>query len=331
LTSGERRPTLADVARRAGVSVALVSIVMREAPGASDATRLRVLAVAEEIGYRPDARARLLRSGRSKLLGVVFAVHQPFHADVVTGLYDAAGKIGYELTLSAVTPHRDETTAIGGLLQDRCEALLLVGPQSPAAELAAIAERLPVVTLARRIRHRDIDVIRSDDREGSRLAVEHLVSLGHTRIAHIDGGRELAAEERRRGYREAMAAHDLTPRVVTGGITEEEGAWAATVLLEHDPPTGITVFSDRCAMGALDVLLRAGVAVPEQISMVGYDDSSLARLAHINLTTVAQDTDTMAALSVTRAVDRVDGTPVARREIVIPPHLVVRGTTAPVG
>jgi DNA-binding LacI/PurR family transcriptional regulator len=327
MTGGERRPTLADVARRAGVSVALVSIVMREAPGASDVTRVRVLAVAEEIGYRPDARARLLRSGRSKLLGVVFTVQQPFHADVVTGLYDAAGKIGYELTLSAVTPHRDEATAIGGLLQDRCEALLLVGPQVPAAELAAIAERLPVVALARRIRHRAVDVIRSDDHEGSRMAVDHLVSLGHTRIAHIDGGRELAAEERRRGYRAAMAAHGLTPRVVTGGITEEDGARAAGELLA-DRPTGITVFSDLCAAGALDVLVRAGVAVPEDVSMVGYDNSSVARLAHINLTTVAQDTDTMATLSVARAVDRVDGTPVAHREIVIAPHLVVRGTTA---
>jgi DNA-binding LacI/PurR family transcriptional regulator len=329
MSGGGRRPTLADVARRAGVSVALVSIVMRGAPGASAVTRQRVLALAEEIGYRPDARARLLRSGRSRLLGVVFAVHQPFHEDVVTGLYDAAGTIGYELTLSAVTPHRGEATAIGGLLQDRCEALLLIGPQSPAATLAAIADRLPVVALARRIRHRTIDVIRSDDIEGSRIAVDHLVSLGHTRIAHIDGGGELAAEERRRGYRAAMTSYGLTPRVVHGGITEEDGARAAGELLP-DPPTGITVFSDRCAVGVLDLLLRAGVAVPAEVSVVGYDDSTLARLAHINLTTIAQDTDTMAGLSVTRAVDRVDGTPVAHREIVIPPRLVVRGTTAPI-
>jgi DNA-binding LacI/PurR family transcriptional regulator len=330
MPAGDRRPTLADVARRAGVSVALVSIVMREAPGASDATRRRVLAVAEEIGYRPDSRARLLRSGRSRLLGVVFPVQQPFHADVITGLYDAAGKIGYELTLSAVTPHRDERTAIGGLLQDRCEALVLIGPQSPVAELVDLATRIPVVVAARHIRHRAVDVIRSDDVQGSRLAVDHLAGLGHRRIAHIDGGHEAAATERRRGYRTAMDRHGRAAeiRVLTGGITEEDGARAADRMLA-DPPTAVTVFSDRCAMGVLDVLLRAGVSVPGDISVVGYDDSSLARLAHINLTSVAQDTETMAALTVARAVDRVDGTPVTDREIVIAPHLVVRGTTAP--
>jgi DNA-binding LacI/PurR family transcriptional regulator len=94
MTAGERRPTLADVAARAGVSVALVSIVMRDAPGASDATRTRVLEVAGRLGYHPDSRARLLRSGRSKLLGVVFGVQHAFHGDLVTGCYDAAEKIG---------------------------------------------------------------------------------------------------------------------------------------------------------------------------------------------------------------------------------------------
>ncbi|MET0423123.1 MAG: LacI family DNA-binding transcriptional regulator, partial [Actinoplanes sp.] len=129
--SAERRPTLADVAAEAGVSVALVSIVMREAPGASAATRERVLEVARRLDYQPDSRARLLRSGQSRLLGVVFGVQHPFHDDLLTGLYSAAETAGYELTLSAVTPRRDERTAISGLLQDRCAALILIGPLAP--------------------------------------------------------------------------------------------------------------------------------------------------------------------------------------------------------
>src|SRR5690242_14172875 len=129
----DRRPTLADVAARAGVSTALVSIVMREAPEPGAATRERVLAVADEIGYRPDVRARLLRRSRSRLLGVVFGVQHDSHGDLVGGLYTAAERVGYELALRAVTPARDEQRALGGLLQDRCEALVLLGPQAPAA------------------------------------------------------------------------------------------------------------------------------------------------------------------------------------------------------
>jgi DNA-binding LacI/PurR family transcriptional regulator len=328
--SADPRPTLADVAARAGVSKSLVSLVMRDEPGAGAETRRRILDAAAELGYHPDSRARLLRSGRSRLLGVVFGIQHAFHADLVTALYAAARETGYELALSAVTPDRDETEATAGLLQDRCEALILLGPQTPAARLARLAGRLPVVVLARSVRDAAVDVVRTADADGMRLAVDHLAGLGHRRIAHIDGGRAPGAADRRRGYRDAMRHHGLDrhTRIVPGGLTEEEGTAGARVLLK-DPPTAVTVFNDRCATGVLDVLGRQGRAVPGDISVVGYDDSRLARLAHVNLTTVAQDTATMSRLAVARAVDRIDGAAVGRREVVVPPHLVVRGTTGP--
>lgn len=329
MRAGERRTTLADVAAEAGVSVALVSIVMRDAPGASAATRQRVLEVARRLDYQPDSRARLLRSGESRLIGVVFGVRHPFQHDVLTGLYDAADKQGYELALSAVTPRRDERTAIGSLLQDRCAALILLGPQIPVAELAALRDRLPVVAMMRGVRHRAVDVVRTDDVRGLHLAVDHLVTLGHTRIAHVDGGRMIASAERRQGYREAMRRHGLADhiRVVAGGSGEEDGARAATELA-GDPPTAVTVFNDLSAAGMLDVLPRLGLPVPGDISVVGYDDTTFSRLAHIDLTTVAQDIDTMTTLAVARAVERIAGAAVTNREVVIPPRLVIRGTTA---
>jgi DNA-binding LacI/PurR family transcriptional regulator len=325
-----RRPTLADVAAEAGVSVALVSIVMRDAPGASAATRERVLEVARKLDYQPDSRARLLRSGESRLLGVVFAVEHAFHVDMLTGLYAAADKIGYELTLSAVTPRRDERTAIGGLLQDRCAALVLLSTQVPGTELAAIAERRPVVVLMRSVRQRSVDVVRTDDARGLDLAVDHLVGLGHTRIAHVDGAKMIASAERRQGYLDAMRRHGLGAytQIVSGGYGEEDGARAARVLLD-DPPTAVTVFNDLSATGLLDGLRRGGLDVPGDISVVGYDDSSFSKLAHIDLTTIAQDVDTMTTIAVTRAVDRITGGPVTQREMIVPPRLVVRGTTAP--
>jgi DNA-binding LacI/PurR family transcriptional regulator len=329
----DRRPTLADVAVRAGVSTALVSIVMREAPGASAATRERVRAVADELSYRPDIRARLLRRSRSRLLGVVFGVQHAFHGDLVDGLYTAADRVGYELALSAVTPGRDEQRAVGSLLQDRCEALVLLGPQAPTVYLAGLAARLPVVVLARAVRHRAIDVVRTDDAAGLEQAVDHLVELGHRHIAHIDGGRAPGAAERRRGYTGALHRHGLgrNALIVPGGLTEDDGADAARALLElSDPrePTALTVFNDRCATGVLDVLRGAGVAVPGGMSAVGFDDSRLARLSHVDLTTIAQDAATMTELAVARAVARLDGAPVGEREQVVPPRLVVRGTTA---
>jgi DNA-binding LacI/PurR family transcriptional regulator len=331
VTERARRPTLADVAARAGVSVALVSIVIRDAPGASPANRQRVLQAADELGYRPDTRARLLRSSRSRLLGVVFGVQHAFHGDLVTGLYTAADRAGYELALSAVTPDRNERRAVASLLQDRCEALILLGPQAPTSSLAELTTRLPVVVVARAARHRALDVVRTADHEGLRQAVDHLVGLGHRCIVHIDGGRAPGAADRRRGYRDAMRHHGLDSeiRVLPGGLTEDDGAAAARALLGIDPrPSAVTVFNDRCAIGVLDVLQRAGLAVPGDVSVVGYDDSHLARMSHVNLTTVAQDTEQITTLAVARAIERLDGTPVTERELVIPPHLVVRATTA---
>jgi DNA-binding LacI/PurR family transcriptional regulator len=326
--SEDRRPTLADVAARAGASKSLVSLVMRGEPGASAETRRRILDVADQLGYHPDSRARLLRSGRSRLLGVVFGIQHAFHGDLVTALYAAAKEAGYELALSAVTPARAEREAIAGLLEDRCEALILLGPQSPATDLARLTARLPVVVLARNVRNPVVDVVRTADADGLRQAVDHLVDLGHRRIAHIDGGRAPGAADRRRGYRAAMHHHglDIHQRIVTGGLTEEDGAKAARALLA-DPPTAVTVFNDRCATGALDAFHRSGLTVPDDISVVGYDNSRLAQLGHINLTTIAQDTTAMSTLAVNRAIDRIAGTSVTQREIVIPPHLVIRGTT----
>lgn len=316
------------MAARAGVSKSLVSIVMRDEPGASTATRRRVLDVAHELGYHPDSRARLLRSGRSRLLGVVFGIQHAFHGDLVTDLYIAARETGYELALSAVTPARAESEAIAGLLQDRCEAMILLGPQSPTSSLAQLATRLPVVVMARGVRSAAVDVIRTADGDGLHQAVDHLVGLGHRRIAHIDGGRAPGTAERRRGYREAMHRHGLDReiQIIGGGLTEEEGAAAARALLDN-PPTAVTVFNDRCATGVLDVLDDARHKVPDDISVVGYDDSRLARLAHVNLTTIAQDTATMTKLAVARAIDRIEHANITHREIIVSPHLVVRGTT----
>ncbi len=325
------RPTLEDVARRAGVSRALVSIVMRDAPGAGAATRERVRAAAADLGYRPDPRARRLRQLRTRVIGVTFAAGQEFHADLVDGIYDAADELGYDVVLSGVTPHHDERRAVGTLVDDRCEGIVLLGPDLPARDLAGLDARVSTVVVARRIR--GVDAVRSDDAAGAALAVRHLLDLGHRRIAHLDGGRAPGAAERRRGYRAAMRAAGAEPVLLDGGLTEREGAAAAAALLAASEPlpTAVFAFHDRCARGALDVLIRAGIAVPQRVSVLGFDDSPLARLAHVDLTTIRQEATELARTAVQRVVERLDGATSAPVpvDVVIPPALVVRSTTAP--
>lgn len=325
----QRRPTLEDVARKAGVSRALVSIVMRDVAGASDQTRSRVRAAAEELGYRPDPRAQRLRQHRSKLLGVTFTAGQEFHADLVDGVYVAADERGYDVVLSGVTPHRDETRALRTLIDDRCEGLLLIGSELPAREVVDLAARLPVVALARRLR--GVDAVRSDDVAGAVLGADHLIGLGHRRIAYLEGGRAPGAAERLRGYRRAVRAAGLSEFTAVGGLTEREGAAAATALLEAGAlPSAVFAFNDRCALGVMDVLIRAGVAVPQQVSVVGFDDSPLAGLAHIQLTTIRQDSARLAEAAVERVVARLEGSVDAPdfADIVREPTLIVRGSTA---
>jgi DNA-binding LacI/PurR family transcriptional regulator len=328
---GGKRPTLADVAARAGVSTALVSIAMRGAKGVSAATREHIFTAAQEIGYRPDTRARLLRSRRSRLLGVQFGLQYPFHADLVECLYAVAEPAGYQLALSAVAASRSEQRATDALLADRCEALILLGPQAPAARLEKLAAQLPVICIARRLPPSapGVEVVRTADDDGACQAVDHLVSLGHREITHIDGGRAPGAADRRRGYRTAIRRHGLTSQILPGGPAEADGAAAARALrAAHPRPTAVLAFNDQCAAGLLDVFLRSGIGVPGQISVVGFDDSHLARLAHINLTTVGQDIPRLADLAVVRALARLEGQNTPGRETVIAPHLVIRGTTA---
>ncbi|MGC5020748.1 LacI family DNA-binding transcriptional regulator [Micromonospora sp. DT47] len=325
------RPTMEDVAVRAGVSRALVSIVFRGAVGASEATRQRVLAAAAALGYQPDRRASRLGSTRTRMLGVVFGVGHAFHGDLIDSLYAAAAQSDYEVVLSGVTPRRGEEEAVRALLGERCEGLVLLGSTLPPRALSQMAGRLPTVSVLRGVRADDLDVVRTDDAEGLRQAVAHLHGLGHQRIAHADGGPAAGAAQRRRGYRTAVRRLGLpdTP-LLPGGLTEEDGARAAAALLAAPPrerPTAVAAFNDRCALGIVDAARRAGLAVPGGLSVVGFDDIRAASYAHIALTTIRQDADALGRLAVERLAARLDQVVPPGPAVVVPPTLVVRATS----
>jgi DNA-binding LacI/PurR family transcriptional regulator len=321
---------LEDVAARVGVSTASVSLVLRGAPGPSAETRRKVLAAAAELGYRADRAASLLARRRRHQLGVMLDVRNPFHAELVEEVHTEADRAGYEVVLSTLTRDRDEQRAVETLLDFRCEALILLGPDSPASFLDKLAAQIPCVSVGRMVRDAAVDVVRSADDVGVAAALDHLISLGHARIAFVDGGSGAVAAARRRGYRRAMRRAGFTAQVVPGDHTEEGGVRAGQkIAAEPDRPTAVMCSNDRLAVGVMDAFLRAGVAVPGDVSVVGYDDSSLARLAHIDLTSVNQDAPAQARNAVRAAVSRLDEGRTLRTEIVLVPRLTVRGSTAP--
>jgi LacI family transcriptional regulator len=322
-----------DVAVAAGVSKALVSIVFRGAPGASDETRARVFAVADELGYRTNRTASLLARRRTKHLGVTMRVRNTFHAELVEEIQAAADRSGYEIVLSTVTESHDERRAVETLLEFRCEALILLGSDLPTGELRRVAAGVPVVLVGRRVDLGNIDVVRSADDRGQGMVVDHLVSLGHQDICHVDGGRHQISSDRRRGYRTAMRRHGLAAygRTVPGGAVELDGRQAAEQLLRSDRlPTAITAFNDHCALGVIDALTRAGVTVPEVCSVAGYDNSPIAGFAAVDLTTVSQESAQQARWAVRAATERLEGQRDQARQSVLEPRLVMRGSTGSV-
>jgi DNA-binding LacI/PurR family transcriptional regulator len=336
MTSQTRRPaTMRDVAERAGVSRSLVSTVYRGVPGASADTKARVLQAAAELGYRPDTRARQLRSAAPSLIGVTLTATQSFHVSVVEALHEAAALRGYELSVTLNTETRTLERAVDSLLAQRCGALVLVGPQDPDGRLAALAEEAdgtPVIIVDRYSEVPTIDALRIDDEAVFDILVEHLVALGHTEIWHLDGGRYVSAEPRRRAYRSAMARHGLESRmrIVPGGGTAMTGAAAALDLVSGgDLPTALVCYNDRAACGVIDVLWRAGIRIPDDLSITGIDDIPEAGMPHLSITTVEQRPEMLAAAAVTTLMDRLGGAPPAGLHLLPPGPLVVRSSTGP--
>ena len=329
-----RRPRLEDVAADLGVSTATVSLVLRGMAGPSAKMRERVFEAAGRLGYRPDRLASALASQRSRTVGVLMDITNTFHSPLVLDMYDAAAQYGYDIVLSTINRTTDEAGAIDALLDSRCEAMVLLGPESSKQSLNRLDRQVPVVVVGRSVPSSTVDVVRSADDDGVALAVNHLVELGHRRIAYVSGPRGTVASLRQSGYEIAMTEAGLEDeiRFFKGGLTEADGIRAAASILgaEH-LPTGLIAFNDRCAIGVIDAMAREGIDVPETVSVVGFDDSPVAGLPQINLTTVAQDTRALADSAMTSLIERLDQGRSNRREVIVAPHLVVRGTTAAPG
>ena len=325
-------PTIRDVAEQAGVSKSLVSLVMQNAPNVSDHNRQRVLTVARELGYRPNAAARSLVRQRSFLIGVLVSdFGNPFFAELLEGIEEAAVTAEYRALFNTGSRVAErELIALEALLQLRTDGLILASPRFSDGELDRVPRGIPIVMVGRDTSATGVDVVMNDDGRGSELIVDHLAGLGHRRIAHLHGGPGAGAKARLDGFLAAMERRDLEPIVFEAGFTERDGARAAEMLLQVGPlPTAVFAANDVAAMGAMRVLEAAGLRIPEDVSLVGYDNVDFSGLGHIALTTVDQPRRRIGTLAVEMMIDRIDGRRTKRRRVTVDPTLVERSTTAP--
>lgn len=330
----DKRPTIHDVAARAGVSKSLVSLALRGSSKVSDASREAILTAANELGYRPNATARSLADRRSRTIGINMAeLDNPIFPLMLTGAHAVIRERGYNTML--VSGERDpavESEELSKLLEFQVEGLILISHRLPASTVRALSTDVPVVVLTLRgITGPGIDTVTTDDELGARLAMQHLFDLGHTDIAHVSGGTLEPAVVRERVYREAMTSAGLEEkiRVSEGDLTDEGGLRGTRRLLESgDPPTAIFASNDFCAIGAMAACQEHGLRIPEDISIVGYDGIPLGNLRSVSLTTIGQPLEHMGQLAAERLFDRMAGIKVKGRSIVLEPELIRRNSTA---
>ncbi|MCS0500298.1 LacI family DNA-binding transcriptional regulator [Protaetiibacter mangrovi] len=329
-----RNPSMHDVAALAGVSHITVSRVLNDYPSIRPETRERVRAAIAELGYRRNLAARALVTSRTRAIGVLspeVAQHGP--ASSVLAVERAARERGYHPLVTAAAVEHDATVAaLGFLLDQAVEALVVIAPHETV--LAAIRDldiRVPLVTLQAPQRPGGIGV---DQAEGSRLATRHLLDLGHTRIQHLAGpDGYLEASARRDGFAGAMADAGATPGAELAGDWSAASGFAAAALLEADT-TAVVAANDQMAIGLIAALTDAGRRVPEEVSVVGFDDVPEAAYVRPALTTVHQDFELVGRRAVEELLARLApegaaaAAPAAAASAVIPPRLVVRASTA---
>jgi DNA-binding LacI/PurR family transcriptional regulator len=335
--SPEARPTIADVARRAGVSKGLVSFALNDKPGVSAQARARILHAAAELGWTPSVRARSLSTGRSFACGLVIGrstdviAADPFFPSLIAGLEDVFSVSGQVLVLSAATPGRHEMDTYRGLASDRrVDGLILTDLRADDERIPLVKELgLQAVTLGRPDVDSPFSSVSVDDGAGIRRAVEHLAALGHERVAHVAGpDAMLHARRRTTAFERAAQSAGMTARVVRTDFSAAQGAAATSGLLAlAEAPTAIVYSNDHMAVAGVGVAERLGLRVPDDLSVSGFDDTELGRHVHPALTSVATDARTWGATAARTLLGMLAGDAVSHIELE-EPTLVIRESTS---
>jgi LacI family transcriptional regulator len=341
MASYPRRTTIVDVARHAEVSTTAVSKVLRNAYGTSPAMREKVRRAIAELGYRPRAAARGMR-GQTYTIGVMLPdIRNPFFPEIVDGITGELRATEYHVLLGpgGCDNERAEAEVVDAMIDRGMDGMILVAPVSSRAHLDHIATTVPTVVIGRHGHSAKYDTVTDDDIAGAALVVDHLADLGHRRIAHIDHLEtdpdrleEMPNAIRAEGYRQAMRARGLADEIdiVSTAYTQEGGYLGARQLLARPSlPTAVFAGADIAAMGVLHAFAEAGLSVPGDISVAGYDNTTFAALGLVSLTSVDQAGRQIGGNAARLLLDRIAGRDAPSARIKFSPTLIVRGTTAP--
>ena len=326
--------TVHDVARAAEVSTSTVSRILNGTAIVADDKRERVLEAIKRLGYRPNVLARGLVRGQSMNIGVLTqAISSLFHSEVLMGVEEGLFGTGYHpIFVSSHLSVDDERDALEVLISRRVDALILAGTSEPDEALLALAERIPLVIVGHRVAGLERRCISIDNAQAAPLAVEHLISLGHRRIAYISGlDTGLPdARERFEAYRATLGAAGIpfdARLVADADYTKRSGVMAAENLLARGVKfTGMVCTSDQVAYGARLALYRHGIRIPEDVSLVGFDDLEISAYVTPPLTTVRQPILEMGRLASKMIVASLAGQDIPAPKIQA--ELIVRESTA---
>jgi LacI family transcriptional regulator len=329
------RITIKTVAAHAGVSVAAVSKVLRNAYGVSDVLRSKVRASIEILDYRPSVAARGMR-GQTFTIGVLLVeIANPFLPQIIDGVNDVFASSSYNAMLGVGQSNMKlESTLIESMIDYRMDGLVLVAPQLHGAQLARYAKQIPIVVIG----HHEatathFDTVNSDDQEGAAIAVRNLVERGISDIAmlgiELDDPLATNVETHRKiGYQNAMKKAGLAHKTRLLLMPYEHSKRPAainTLLQQNKIPRGLFCWSDLDAVLIIDAAKRLGLRVPEDIAIIGYDNSNVAALASINLSSIDQSGKRLGSLAAERLISRINGRHIASH-ILVEPNLVARGS-----
>lgn len=339
MTAKKKRPTQADVAERANVSQAMVSYVINDNPSISipDETRQRIRDAMAELSYVPNITARRLRSSKTyTIAGVIPDITNPFYPAFERGIQDTVNRYGYDLVMYNTDGKvEQERKCLDSLLQGRVDGVVGVFFHMRTNDLTALIEQqIQVVRLEampKRPGELPIDNIYVDNAAAAKTAVELLIHQGHSRIAMLTS-QEGPARFREMGYQEALTAHGIeaTNAMMSSGAYSEDGGYTAmqNLLQRGDRPSAVFAANDLMAMGAMIAIREAGLSIPRDIAIVGFDDIPAAKLVFPALTTVAQFQHALGQRAAEMLMERLNGQVENRgRSIEMPYHLIERDST----
>lgn len=329
----DRSPTIHDVAKAAGVSKSAVSLAIRNQRGVSETTREHILSIAQDLGYRSNVWARSLVQGRTGLVGILLQdLGDNYHRDVTAGVEDAAAEADLRLVLAHGRRDAGRLQAeLDSLLALGVEGVVIVSSWMPPQYLERIARRVPLVVVGR-LPHQvsGIDTVANCDETGTRMAVEHLIDQGHTRIAHLTASSRPAAMHRRAAFSSIM--RNVLPGVDPQIEGPEQLEAAVKYLVfqiqqEAAAPTAVFTQNDRVASELMGACLDDGLRLPEHLSIVGYDNSTMCHVMRPQLTSVDQPRLEMGRMALELLHERISGR-TEDQHLTCSPQLIRRDSTA---